>query len=321
MVLVVACLSFATAQERPAFRANTDIVLVPVSVTDREGRFVHGLTADQFEILDDGARRAITQFSASAVPISLGILLDVSGSMMEGPAARATDDARWRDTRKALEVLLTRLGTSDEILFAVFNNQLSASPWTQDHVRMLEAFDSVRPNGGTALLQAIRSISPSFQRTRHGRKVLLLISDGNDTQIPADDFLPPETYEIGDRTAGFDESRRRHRDRVIAGSRDVIRKLDATLYAIGIGTRKGVPVNTALLGDLTKESGGYLEPLRHPSEIPAAVARICDDLRAQYILAFDSVHADAKYRSIRVRTKDTRLNVRARAGYVASSPP
>src|SRR5688572_6110995 len=124
VVLVVACLSFAAAQERPAFRANTDIVIVPVSVTDREGRFVHGLTADQFEILDDGARRAITQFSASTVPISLGILLDVSGSMMEGPAARATDDARWRDTRKALEVLLTRLGRSDEILFAVFNNQL-----------------------------------------------------------------------------------------------------------------------------------------------------------------------------------------------------
>jgi Ca-activated chloride channel family protein len=321
MALVVACLTLAAAQERPAFRANTDIVLVPVSVTDRDGRFVHGLTVDQFEILDGGARRAITQFTAGNVPLSLGILLDVSGSMMEGPAARAINDARWRDTRRALELLLTRLDAADEILFAVFNNELAASQWTQDHDRILNALDSLRPGGDTALLQAIRGILPAFRNAQYERKVLLLISDGNDTQIPADDFLPPETYEIGDRTAGFDESRRRQRDRLLGGSRDAIRKSDATLYAIGVGTRKGVPVDTAMLDGLTKESGGYVEAIRNPSEIAAAVLRISDELRAQYILAFDSVHADGKYHSIRVRTKDTRFNVRTRAGYVAASRP
>jgi Ca-activated chloride channel family protein len=321
MVLVVAGLSLVAAQERPPFRANTDIVLVPVSVTDRDGRFVHGLRADQFEILDGGARRAITQFTAGNVPLSLGILLDVSGSMMEGPAARAMNDARWRDTRRALELLLTRLDATDEILFAVFNNHLSASQWTQDHGRILDALDSLRPSGDTALLQAIRGILPSFRNAQHERKVLLLISDGNDTQIPADDFLPPETYEIGDRTAGFDESRRRQRDRLLGGSRDAIRNSDATLYAIGIGTRKGVPVDAAMLDGLTKESGGYVEPLRNPSEIAAAVVRICDELRSQYILAFESVHADGKYHPIRVRTKDTSFRVRARAGYVAASGP
>jgi len=66
-------------------------------------------------------------------------------------------------------------------------------------------------------------------------------------------------------------------------------------YAIGIGTRAGAPVNTRLLEDLTKEGGGYVESLRNPSDILAAVARICDDLQSQYILAFEPAHADGKY--------------------------
>ena len=97
-----------------------------------------------------------------------------------------------------------------------------------------------------------------------------------------------------------------------------MRRSDAVLYAIGIGTGSGVPVNINLLDGLTKESGGYTEPLRSPSEIAAAIARICDDLQSQYLLTFEPTHADGKYHPIRVRTKDTRLNVRTRAGYVAA---
>ena len=90
-----------------------------------------------------------------------------------------------------------------------------------------------------------------------------------------------------------------------------------TLYAIGIGRRKGEPVDTVLLEGLTTESGGYVEALRDPTEIPAAVARILDDLQSQYLLAIGPGQADGKYHSIQVRTTDRRLRVRARAGYVA----
>jgi Ca-activated chloride channel family protein len=192
IVLVLACMSVVAAQQPPVFRTNTDLVLVPVSVTDRTGRFVGGLKADHFEISDSGVRRAVAQFSAGRVPISLAILLDVSGSMMQGPDARAADDPRWRDTRRALEMLLARLGTDDDVLFAVFNDRVAASAWTQDHGRILEAFDALRPNGGTALLQAVGQIAPVFRIARHQRKVLLLISDGNETQVPAGAvFAPP----------------------------------------------------------------------------------------------------------------------------------
>ena len=314
------CTSVVAAQ--PAvFRARTDIVLVPISVTDRNGRFVHGLTSDDFEIWEGGTRRAVKQFSAARVPISLAILLDISGSMMQGPDALAADDARWRDTRRALEALLARLDAADEILFAVFNDQLAASPWTQDRGRILDAFDALRPSGGTALLQAITEIAPAFRMARHQRKVLLLISDGNDTQMNAAGALPPPPSEIGDLTAHFGDSQRMRRRLVIEGSRNGVRRSDAMLYAIGIGTRKGVPVDTFLLDNLTKESGGYTEPLRNPSEIAAAVARICDDIQSQYLLTFEPAHADGKYHQISVRTKDTRLKLRTRAGYVAASGP
>ena len=76
------------------------------------------------------------------------------------------------------------------------------------------------------------------------------------------------------RLQHFGDSQRTQRRLVIEGSRNAVRRSDAVLYAIGIGTRRGVPVDTNLLDGLTKESGGYTEPLRSPSEIAAAVARI-----------------------------------------------
>ena len=184
-------LARASAQNPPTFRGNADVVVVPVTVTDRSGRFVHGLTADQFEISEGGTRRPVVQFSAGRVPVSLGILLDISGSMTTGPNAPAADDARWADTRHALELLLTRLTPVHEVLFAAFSDKVAAAPWTNDHAAILRVIDLLRPGGGTALLDAVKLIAPAFQRARYQRKVLLLISDGNDTSLPAAGVVPP----------------------------------------------------------------------------------------------------------------------------------
>ena len=154
-----------------------------------------------------------------------------------------------------METLVTRLDAADDLLFAVFNDQLAASPWTQDRRRILDAFDALRPSGGTALLQAITYIAPAFRMARHQRKVLLLISDGNDTQMNAAGALPPPPSEIGDLTAHFGDSQRTRRRLVIEGSRNAVRRSDAVLYAIGIGTRSGVPVDTNLLDGLRKNQG------------------------------------------------------------------
>ena len=318
IALVLICLSAVAAQE-PAFRAGDDLVLVPVSVTDQSGQFVHGLTSGDFDISEDGVPRAVKQLTTERVPVSLAILLDIGGSMPQNPQERLAEDARWSDTRGALAWLFTRLGARDEVSFAVFNDQVSASPWTQEYGSVLGTFDLLRPGGGSALLKAVEQIGLVFQTARHHRKVLLLITDGSDTQTPVGDGLPSLPYEIGSRIENtMGESRRRLlRDIAIQESRNAVRTNDAVLYAVGIGTRSGVPVDINLLDGLTKGSGGYTEPLRNPWEIAAAVARLWDDLQSQYLLTFEPGHSDGKYHPIRVRTKDSRLKVRTRAGYVA----
>ena len=256
------------------------------------------------------------QFSAERVPVSLGILLDIGGSMTRGPTAVGSDDARWADTRRALGLLVTRFEAADEVFLAVFNDRVAATPWTQDHAGILREFDVLRPGGGNAVLDAVQLISPIFELAQHQRKVLLLISDGNDAMVP-DGILPPEPYQMGDRTPDSGASRQLLRQQLIAATRSAIRQSGAIVYAIG--TRKDARVDKALLEDLTAESGGYVQSLRDPSAMSAAIARICDDLQSQYLLAFEPASADGKYHPIRVRTKDTRLRVRARAGYIAPS--
>jgi len=313
------------AQEPTVSGARTDAVHLSVTVTDRSGRRVTELTADQFEISVGGARRPLLQFSAARAPVSLGILLDISGRMTEDPKIRADEGTRWAHKRRALELLLTRLDAADEVFFAVFNERIAAASWTQDHIGLLREFDALRPGGGNALLDAVPLILPTFELARYQRKVLLLITDGNDTNVPVPGFIPSYPHDLHTGPPGHEpvtrmaESPEILRQRRISTTKSALRGSDVMLYAIGIGTRKGEPVDTVLLEGLTTESGGYVEPLRDPTEIPAAVARICDDLQSQYLLAFAPGQADGKYHQIKVRAKDARLRVRARAGYLAPS--
>ena len=143
-------------QALPVFRAHTDVVVVPVTVTDRSGRFVFGLTRINSSCPTAASAAPMTQFSTERVPVSLGILLDISGSMATDPKARAADDARWADTRRALELLVQRLDPRDEVLFAVFADKVGlAVPWTRDHGRVTRAFDTLRPGGYTAMFDAV----------------------------------------------------------------------------------------------------------------------------------------------------------------------
>jgi Ca-activated chloride channel family protein len=304
------------AQDAPVFRSTTDVVVVPVTVTGRDGRFVRGLTGDQFEIADGGVRRAITQFSADRAPVSLAILLDISGSMATSDAnARAIDAARWADTRRALELLVTRLDPRDEVLFGVFADKVAlAVSWTREHTQIVRAFDGLQPRGRTSLFDAIKLIAPAFQVAQHQRKVLLLVSDGLDNAIAAGPPMPAKTDAA--ETQRIQHEMRR--TAAAAESKAAVRDSGALLYAIGMGTRKGAPVDVAILERLTVDSGGYVESLRDPADISAAVARICDELQSQYLLGFEPAHADGSFHAIAVKLKKSRLKARARSGYVAT---
>jgi VWFA-related protein len=309
-------------QGSAVFRSKTDLVVVPVTVTDEAGRFVHGLTADQFEIADGAGRRPVVQFAAERVPVSLGILLDISGSMATDAKARAIDDARWADTRRALELLVERLNPRDEVFFAPFSDKVAlAVPWTREHERVPRAFNALRPGGYTALFDAVRLIAPAFERAQHARKVLLVISDGRDSLVPHLGGAPVKTGGMTREQQVQSEIYYRQkalRDAAVGAAQHGVKKSSAALYAIGMGTGKGAYVDQINLETLTGDSGGYVEAINDPADISAAVARVFDELQSQYMLAFEPAHADGKYHEISVTTRDRDLRVRARAGYQAA---
>ena len=277
-------------EQRPAvprFRSGVDLVRVTATVRDVEGRLVGDLTRDDFEILEDGRPQRITQFDRGRVPVSLGVVLDVSQSML----GQRMDDARAALRR----FLVDLLEPGDEVFLMVFNHdpRLEA-PWTLGPSRLRGRLDGVRPYGATAIYDALVMALPMFTDRAHDRAAVVLISDGSDT---ASDVTREDV-------------------------RWQIRLSDAFVYAVGIDAPERRPindrVNARLLRDITDESGGYTEVITDSPELAPATERIAEELNHQYSLAYvPVVPPDGRYRRIRVRVRDGDYRVRARRGYVA----
>jgi Ca-activated chloride channel family protein len=156
------------------FKSGVELVNVTATVTDRDGRFVPGLTKDDFTVYDNGAPQEIAQFSSGRVPVSLGILLDTSGSMTPDKMASA---------RAAIERFVNDLlDKDDEVFFADFNNRSHLDQdWTTDRKAITRAVNRVEANGGTALYDAIANALPIAASGKHQKKAILVITDGNDT--------------------------------------------------------------------------------------------------------------------------------------------
>lgn len=275
----------------PRFRSGIDLVKVTVTVRDAAGRLVGDLTRDDFEVLEDGRPQRITQFDRGRVPVSLGVILDVSQSML----GQRMDDARAALRR----FLVDLLEPGDEVFLMVFNHdpRLEA-PWTLGPGRLRGRLDGVRPYGATAIYDALVMALPLFADRAHDRAAIVLISDGSDT---ASDVTREDV-------------------------RWQIRLNDAFVYAVGIDAPERRPindrVNARLLRDITAESGGYAEVVSDSPELAPATARIAEELNHQYTLAYaPAAPPDGRYRRIRVRVRGGDYLVRARRGYVALPRP
>ena len=271
----------------PRFRSGVDLVKVTATVRDAEGRLVGDLTRDRFEILENGRPQRIAQFDQGRVPVSLGVVLDVSQSML---------GQRMDDARAALQrFLVDLLEPGDEVFLMVFNHdpRLEA-PWTLGPSRLRGRLDGVRPYGATAIYDALMMALPMFAARVHDRAAVVLISDGSDT---ASDVTREDV-------------------------RWQIRLSDAFVYAVGIDAPERRPindrVNARLLRDITAESGGYAEVITDSPELAPATERIAEELNHQYTLAYaPGVAPDGRYRRIQVRVRGGDYRVRARRGYVA----
>ena len=269
------------------FRSGVDLVKVTATVRDADGRLVGDLVRDDFEIFEDGKPQLITQFDRGRVPLSLGIVLDISQSMY----GRRMDDARFALRR----FLVDLLEPTDEAFLLVFNHDPKLeAPWTLGPSRLHSRLETVRPYGATAIYDALTMALPMFADRTHNRAAIVLISDGADT--------------ASDATRG--------------DVRQQIRRSEAFVYAVGIDAIERRPindrVNERLLRSLTAESGGYAEVIHDSPELTPATERIAAELNHQYTLGYAPADPpDGRYHRIRVRVRQRDYVVRARHGYVA----
>jgi len=287
--------SLTLAQQPPVrdphtFRTGIDVTGITVTVRDADGHLVGDLPQEAFEVFDDGERQQVTQFTRERVPVSLGVLLDISDSMF---------GRRIADARSAVDhFLLEQLDHEDEFFILAFNHRPHVlTQWTQAPTVVRDALDSLKPNGGTAIYDAVLEGMPLIAKRNRERGALLIVSDGDDTASTA----------------------------MLKDVRFALRRSQAFVYAIAIDPpddRRPINrrVNPTTLREITDESGGRTEVVQSSSDVAAASARIADELNHQYVIGYTPRHGgDGQFHSIRVRVQGASYKVRARTGYVAEA--
>ena len=356
---VIAAVAGVAAQEPQEtsgafrFRTGVDLINVTATVVDGAGRFVSGLRKEDFRVYEDDKLQTISHFNSERVPVSLGIVLDTSGSM---------DGEKMVAARRALErFLFDLLGPDDEVFlyrFAEFPELVQG--WTQDRRAVAQALARIRPRGATAMFDAVAEAMPLMQTAQHRKKALLIISDGNDTSRRIDvrslQALIRDTealiYAIG--IDGQGQTLRQPRSRwpwsfSVPISFDQRRPIPQPFPMPGRrnppqpmppGTPRGpifppryppppqprggyvMPgddrVNVAALRDITDDSGGRTEIIRSAQDLDHATAWIADELSKQYYLGYPAAsEKDGRWHTIRVEVSGN-YRVRARRGYVAT---
>ena len=316
------------AQQRPAdqgfsFKSSVDLVSVNATVTDGSGHFVPGLRLEDFTLDEDGERQTITQFEAERVPVSLGIVLDTSGSM----GGEKMESAREAIRRFVYDLL----GQTDEMFLYRFDSRpILVQGWTEDRARLVRALGGVRPAGGTAMYDAVAEAIPLAASGSRRKKALVVISDGNDTNsdIEVDEVrqLIRESevmvYAIGIDGSGAVASRspvpQIPRWPIPGGGPIGIpwprRPAPAPAPRVGMNDR----VNERALRMLTDDSGGRTEIIGGARDLDAATAGIASELSQQYFLGYVSSRPkDGRWHTITVQVKRGSYHVRARKGFVA----
>jgi Ca-activated chloride channel family protein len=290
--------SIASAhQTRPpvaTFKSSIALVRVSAVVRDHKGRFVQDLTARDFEILDGGQPRRITDFRRDFSGVSVAVLFDVSGSM----------EARLADAREAAEHLLTWLEPErDEAAIFTFDTRLEErTPFTIGLNALPPSMSSVVPFGATSLHDAIAQTAERVGAREGRRRAVVVLTDGSDN---ASRMKPADVSAIASA-------------------------IDVPVYVFGIvasidnpsaDTRTSTTARSPLSGplaDLASWTGGHVFVASSPAQRSVAARQIVDELRHQYLLAFES-SGQPGWHPLVVRARAKDLTVRARSGYLAQS--
>ncbi len=287
----------ALAQDAPVakFRSSIDVVSVSAIVRDRKGRFVGNLERKDFIVAEAGQARPILDFRAqSDGPAKLALLFDISGSMRVGSKAV--------DARQAALHLFSALRPGDEAAVFSFDTRLDrVTPFTSDIASLGASLDRVEaPFGQTSLYDAVAETARAVADEGPGagrvpqRSAVVVLTDGVDTRSR----LTPEQVST------------------IASSIDIPVYIVAVMSLIDDPRESadGDDTPESPLSSLARLTGGELFIASAPAHASTAAREIIDELRHQYVLAFEASNRDG-WRALEVRARDRALTVRARSGY------
>jgi Ca-activated chloride channel homolog len=284
-----------TIRPGKVLHTDVDVALVNVTVTDPYNRLVTGLEPDNFRVFEDNTEQEVVSFSSEDVPISIGVIFDLSGSM-SNKIAKA---------REAAVQFFKTANPADEFFMVSFNERAElTSTFTNSVEDLQNRMLATSPKGRTALLDAIYLGLSQMRGARNAKRALLILSDG------------------GDNHSRYNES----------DIKRLVKEADTQLYAIGIfdplGNRNRTPEELngpSLLTDITDMTGGRVFSVERLEDLPDIATKIGMELRNQYVLGYhpsNKVH-DARWRKIKVKLRAPKglppLNVFAKTGYYAPS--
>jgi VWFA-related protein len=286
--LVLLLAGLAPPQE-DVFRADARLVVLHATVVDRGGKLVTSLPRVAFRTYEDGVEQQLKVFKREDVPVSMGIIVDNSGSMVHKRAK--VEDA-------ALS-LVKASNRQDEVFIVNFNDETFRDvDFTSDLKKLQAGVARIDARGGTAMRDAILSaLQYAKAKARHDKKVLVVITDGNDnmSEVPLDTLIKTaQQQEVLIYTIGL-LSEEDHKE-----ARQAQRALDA----------------------ITKATGGQAWYPGSAEEVGRIALQVAHDIRNQYILAYtpSNTKLDGGYRQIRVTAEGPNHPVvRTRTGYYASA--
>ena len=281
----------ARAADDVTFRADTRLVVLPISVSDRNGKLVTDLKQSALKVYENGVEQPIKIFKREDVPVSLGIIIDNSGSMKE---KRQKVEIASMDMVKASN-------PQDEVFIVNFNDEAWLDvPMTSDIKAMQAGVERIDSRGGTAMRDAISmSIDYLKKEGKRQKKVLLVITDGNDNA---------STMNLEKLVSRAQQN-------------------EVLLFSIGLlneEERREAKIAKRALDTLTRESGGLSFYPKGVSDVDQITLQVAHEIRNQYTLAYSPTvqEMDGSFRQIKVTANGPgHLVVRTRTGYYAQTAP
>ena len=295
VVLAVAC-GASLAAQRPSFRSAVELVLLNVTVTGPGGRFVSDLSAEDFQILEDGRPQEVTFFSSANVPLSVSLLIDTSSSM----------DSHLAQAQEAALNFIAKLRPGDTAEVISFDSRVEVVQRPTNDRDLLEtAIRRLRASGATSLYNAVYIALSQLAKRKPDtaedvrRHVIVVLSDGADTSSLV-------TFE-----------------QVL----DTAKRSQTVIYAIALGVEE-VPLKQSLkqsdgefaLRQLTQQTGGRVFLSKRPTDLLDVYSQIASELSNQYVLGFPPTGRETGWRRLAVTVRQPNVQARTRTGYYAANP-